>query len=196
MHRLICGDKASIPHLLLEVLGSDAEKVITDPKWALPTLAGTTNPQSSGLPSQFNATAKDDVLHDLPEKDALTFLIDSYRLRQDDEYRMTGDVDYDSICGGAGTSLLGFRRYLDLAQERKGLLPQWWNPEKRATCLQLGRKRGGWEDLSCAIEKSDIVEHYGNGLIPFKLRALAERVYEKGVMDDTFYTGNKPPWEE
>lgn len=38
-----------------------------------------------------------------------------------------------------------------------------------------------WSDLHCAVEKGDIVEHYGDGMMPMKLRLLAEKIYGKGI---------------
>lgn len=62
-----------------------------------------------------------------------------------------------------------------------GLLPPWWTKEKRSACEKLAVDKSQWSDLNCAVEKSDMVEHYGDGFMPMKLRMLAERVYGKGV---------------
>lgn len=134
----------------------------------------------------------------MPEKEAFTFLIDAYRLRQEDEYQYTGEVECNSVYDGADTSLPGFQDFLDLAQTREGVLPPWWNEEKRAACVKLGCQKGGWEDLGRAIESSDILEHYGSIITSLNLRVLAEKVYERGVADDVFDNGDygKPPWEE
>jgi splicing suppressor protein 51 len=38
----------------------------------------------------------------------------------------------------------------------------------------------GWSSLSRAVEKSDIVEHYGDPTMPMQLRMLGEQVYGSG----------------
>lgn len=35
----------------------------------------------------------------------------------------------------------------------------------------------------CAVEKSDIKEHYGDPMMPMTLRILAERVYGRSAME-------------
>jgi splicing suppressor protein 51 len=42
---------------------------------------------------------------------------------------------------------------------------------------ERGESRGM---LACAVEKSDIVEKYGNPLMPMQLRMFAEQVYGRG----------------
>ena len=50
-------------------------------------------------------------------------------------------------------------------------------------------------DLSCAIEKSDIVAHCGNPMVPMTLRAFAEKVCAESILDDVFPTSDKAPWK-
>lgn len=139
MHKVICGGKAkTVPPWFVDLFGQNVEKAVCDPKWLLsqPQLADA-NLHLPESPSYPEIIAKNNSLHGLPENEVFTLLIDAYRLYQDDEYRMTGDVDYDSIYNGANTSLLGFQHFLDLAQEREGLLPSWWNKDKRVAYLPL-----------------------------------------------------------
>ena len=49
-------------------------------------------------------------------------LIDSYRLRVEDEYTLTGDVDMDCLYGGEQMPIRHFRRYAKKAK-KKGVLP-------------------------------------------------------------------------
>ena len=37
-----------------------------------------------------------------------------------------------------------------------------------------------FQDLRCAVEKSDIIEQYGDPRFPMQLRMLAEAVYRRG----------------
>lgn len=107
-------------------------------------------------------------------------LIDAYRLRVEDEYSFEGEADIDSLYGGAPSGILGFRKFLRRAASRAGLLPPWWNAEKKKACENFGMKQGGWSDLRCAVEKSDIVEHYGDPRFPMQLRMLAEIIIGRG----------------
>lgn len=116
-------------------------------------------------------------LHDRPQRDVFTLLIDTYRLRMEDDYK-AGEADSDSIYGGATDGRLGFRRFLRLA-EKERLLPSWWSREKADACINFGLSRG-WSALDCAIEKSDIMEHYGSPVMPMQLRMFGEQVYKIG----------------
>ena len=118
-------------------------------------------------------------LHDRPQEDVYKLLIDTYRFRMEDDYNLEGDVDDDSIYGGAPDSREGFRRFLRLAESKPGLLPSWWSQVKAAQCEAVGMK-GGWSSLSSAIEKSDVTEHYGNPNMPMQLRMFGEQVYGRG----------------
>lgn len=121
-------------------------------------------------------------LHGRPEEDVYKLLIDTYRFRMEDNYNLEGDADMDSIYGGAPDGRQGFQRFLRLAQKKSGLLPSWWTRDKVAECVAVGmmRRNNGWSDLSRAIEKSDVVEHYGNPLMPMQLRMFGEQVYGRG----------------
>ena len=119
-------------------------------------------------------------LHDRPEKDVYRVLIDAYRFRVEDDYTIEGDADEDSIYGGAPHGLRGHKRFLKRASSRSGLLPPWWSAEKQKACERLGMDSSQWHDLRCAVEKSDIIKHYGDPQFPMQLRMLAEAVYRRG----------------
>ncbi|PQE15895.1 Zinc finger MYND-type protein [Rutstroemia sp. NJR-2017a BVV2] len=63
-------------------------------------------------------------LHALSERDVYGHLIDCFRLRADDEVTFTGEVGgiYDEQ-----DPRPGFMEFLDLAESRENLLPEWWN---------------------------------------------------------------------
>ncbi|KAH8807158.1 hypothetical protein F5884DRAFT_788658 [Xylogone sp. PMI_703] len=103
-------------------------------------------------------------------------LTDAYRLRVEDDYTFDGDVDEDSLYSGASSGLAGFKRFLRLARSRQGLLPPWWNPTKQHMCERLGMDSSQWHSLRHAVEKSDIIEHYGDPRFPMQLRMFAEAV--------------------
>ncbi len=73
-----------------------------------------------------------------------------------------------------------FRQFLDLGEQRNKLLPSWWRKEKGREFERLALGGDSWADISCAVEKFDIQEHYGDGMMPMKLRILGEKIYGKG----------------
>lgn len=64
-------------------------------------------------------------------------LVDSFRMRVEDEYSFPGDVMEDSAYGD-GDPAKGFRRYLLQAEKKKDVLPGWWSAEKREACVRFG----------------------------------------------------------
>lgn len=116
----------------------------------------------------------------LPKKECYTQLIDSYRLRVEDDYKFAHDNH--GLYAGEDPQK-EFTDFLNMAEKRKGLLPGWWNEETRGACEAMGadNSKENWADLSCAIEKHDVQEHYKDPMMPMKLRVLAEKVYGKRV---------------
>ncbi|KAH7140936.1 putative MYND domain protein [Dactylonectria macrodidyma] len=133
-----------------------------------------------GVSCPFTRLDKNTWLHNRPETDVYTLLIDSYRLRVQDDYVMEGGADADSIYGGASNGLVGFKRYLKAVESRRGLLPEWWGPDKAQVCQDLGMDKSQWCDLSCKVEKSDIIEQYGDAQFPMQLRMFTEAVLGRG----------------
>jgi len=123
--------------------------------------------------------SNDDYLYKLSEKDAFIQLIDCFRMRMEDEY--TFGANNFGFYGGESPVPV-FEKFLDLAEKRDKLLPSWWNKEKRKECERLAKGGDSWADISCAVEKSDITEHYGNPMMPMQLRILGEKIYGKGFM--------------
>lgn len=75
-----------------------------------------------------------------------------------------------------------FRKFLKRA-EKTGVLPKWWNGQKRAEVLELAQDEDGQSCIHHAVEKSDLIELYeGDSFMPMKLRQVAERIYGTGVM--------------
>jgi mitochondrial splicing suppressor protein 51 len=123
-------------------------------------------------------------LHDRPETDVYKLLIDTYRLRQEDDCKFTGVNFADSIYSGeVSFPASHFRKFLKKAKTRPDLLPSWWNAEKENECIEFGRgKEDTWANLAAIVEKADIIEHYGNPLMPMQLRMLGEQIYGAGPM--------------
>lgn len=129
----------------------------------------------------FGRLDKGTWLHDRPEKDVYRLLIDAYRMRVEDRYALECEIDQDSIYSGASDGLKGFQRFLDLVESRRSLLPSWWNAEKRKECEAFGMDTAQWQDLRCAIEKHDVIDHYGDQWFPMQLRMFAQEVTGRGV---------------
>ena len=135
-------------------------------------------PGMSGAGAMFDTMFGGSNLDRLTKKECYHQLIDSYRLRVEDDYKYAGDPHgiYDEEDPRAE-----FAEFLDLAEKRVGLLPKWWNKETRSACEAIGVDKASWANLYCAVEKSDIMEHYKENTMPMKLRLLAEKVYGKRV---------------
>lgn len=101
-------------------------------------------------------------------------------------YTHEGDIDEDSIYSGnpGVDGRAGFRRYLKKVERHKNgaLLPKWWNEKKREECIAYGGPFGKdeWAKLDCAVEKSDINEHYGDPQFAMQLRMFTEAVDGRG----------------
>lgn len=141
-----------------------------------PSAAADSSAQG-GVGSPFARLEDHTWLHGRPEKEVYGLLIDAYRLRVEDMYNMEGEADEDSIYGGAADGLRGFRRFLGDVEAGPGLLPPWWDAAKKRECERLGMDSSQWYSLRAAVEKSDIVEHYGDPRFPMQLRMFAEAVY-------------------
>jgi mitochondrial splicing suppressor protein 51 len=136
----------------------------------------------------FGAIKSNCYLDTLPsEEDAMDQLIDAYRMRAEDEFNFRGSAHG---LYAEEDPLVDFRDFLDKAEAHmgeeglggSGILPSWWSKEKRRECEQRGMRRSHWSCLLSMVEKSDIQEHYGDGIMPMKLRMLAETVYGFNVM--------------
>ena len=121
----------------------------------------------------------DDFLHNLPQGEVFTLLIDCFRMRMEDEYSFGGNTI--GIYNG-DKPLPPFKKFLSLAESRQAILPSWWSPAKRRECERLAVDGSQWSDINAAVEKSDIQDHYNDNMMPMKLRILGEKIYGKGFM--------------
>lgn len=135
---------------------------------------------SASIPKPFHKLHAKTWLHDRPSEDVYKLLIDTYRLRMEDQYTFEGEVDSDCIYGGAPGSLMGFRRFLRKAEAKSGLLPPWWSAQRSIECQYAGLTEDGWSSLNCAIEKHDNMEHYGDSKMPMQMRMFGEQIYGRG----------------
>ncbi|PYH46638.1 zinc finger MYND domain-containing protein [Aspergillus saccharolyticus JOP 1030-1] len=128
---------------------------------------------SDFIEKPFTALQNKTWLHNRHEADVYQLLIDCYRLRMDDQYKFQGEVDPDSIYSGEGGPAGG-----------ESVLPAWWSETKAEDCVAFGLKsRSEWSSLACAVEKSEVIEHYGDPTFPMQLRMLGEQIYGTGPGD-------------
>ena len=145
-----------------------------------PKTGYTAPPGMSPAGAVFDTLMGGSNLETLTKKDCYIRLIDSYRMRVEDDYKYAGD-NHGLYAGEDPRP--DFAHFLDLAEKRKDLLPKWWNKENRSACEAMGANssKENWADLSCAVEKHDIQEHYKDNAMPMKLRLLAEKAYGERV---------------
>lgn len=98
----------------------------------------------------FDSPGKPGFLSGLSEHDALAAIIDSYRLRAEDEFNLQGDA------GGLYADqdpLPDLKRLLGRGEKWNDILPSWWNKAKRNACVQQALGSSEWSDIKCAVEK-------------------------------------------
>lgn len=135
----------------------------------------------AGVADPFTRLNGNTWLHGRSETDVYRLLLDAYRLRANDDYNMEGDVDADGLLAGNPSALPAFKRFLTKVEGKEpALLPGWWSAEKRTACEAMGMDRGVWQNLMTAVEKSDIIDHYGDGQFPMQLRMFAETALGRG----------------
>jgi splicing suppressor protein 51 len=121
-------------------------------------------------------------LHNRSEQDVFRLLIDCFRLKLEDDYKFEGDVPVDSLYSGEyGDSRIPFKQFLKEAEKRKGLLPSWWNQDKQDECIAFGLT-DSWANLASVVEKSDLINRYGDSMMPMQLRMLSEQITGRGPM--------------
>lgn len=119
-------------------------------------------------------------MHRRPEEGVYKLLIDTYRFRMEDNLNRKGGRNKEPLLyGGAADGRVRFVRFLDLAESRTGLLPSWWSTAKREGCIMVGSE-AGWSSLAREVSKGELIEHFGNSLMPMQLRLFGEQVYGRG----------------
>ncbi|KAH0373214.1 hypothetical protein KCU65_g544, partial [Aureobasidium melanogenum] len=153
---------------------------------------------SSSSPSTYKPTASKNLsktidkpfhkldagtwLHDRSEKDVFKLLIDAFRLRCTDEYTFENKTTKGTVQAGGPNSKPAFQQFLLLAESKTGILPSWWSRDKTEKCVAFGMDSGDWSDLHRAVEKQDIINHYGESLMPMQMRMFYEKTSGRGLM--------------
>ncbi|KAF1809741.1 hypothetical protein P152DRAFT_461129 [Eremomyces bilateralis CBS 781.70] len=126
----------------------------------------------------FHALHSKTWLHNRPKEDTYRLLIDCFRLRQEDDYKFSGEFSMETEDGASGRP---FRRFLAKAKSRNGVLPPWWTAQDDEDVLSMGLSRNEeWARFNAGVEKSDIIERYGNPQMPMQLRLLGEQIIGSG----------------
>jgi splicing suppressor protein 51 len=133
------------------------------------------------IPNSFTKLDQGKYLQDRPEKDVYKLLIDSFRIRQADDFNLENRTTPRSIYSGAWSSIEPFREYLAKAAIRPNMLLPWWDAEKQRECQAFG-ETGAWSDLRRRTSKQEVIDHYGDDKMPMQVRMLAEAVYGVGSM--------------
>lgn len=161
---------------------STSEPKLTD---STPHLSPTVPATAKGLKQivldPFTRLANGTWLHDRPEIDVYRLLLDSYRMKVEDDYVFDGELTPGSLYTGAPHGLRGFRHFMRAVETKPGLLPPWWDPAvHHRRCEGLGMDQTDDHGLMFAIEKKDIIEHYGDVRFPMQLRMFAGSVFGRG----------------
>lgn len=75
------------------------------------------------IPDPFTRIDRGTYLHDRAEKDVFKLLIDAFRMRQADAFKLEGRAMPDSIYTGASSSIIPFRRFLTQVEQKRGYMP-------------------------------------------------------------------------
>lgn len=128
----------------------------------------------------FQTLLPADFLHHYPEKVVYEILDDAYDLRVVDCLKLTSCSSSVQPCESRLEevgSWREFERFLDLAEKRRGLLPGWWNVEKRRECERVAAQAAEMGPDAPKVNGHWVMMRYRNFLMPMKLRLLAERIY-------------------
>ncbi|KAL7935445.1 hypothetical protein V8C35DRAFT_279174 [Trichoderma chlorosporum] len=134
------------------------------------------------ISNPFARLAKGIWLHDRHKQDVYALLIDSFRLREADDFAYGGITNNDSVYSGRVSSCPAFRRFLYQA-EAKGLMPPWWSDQKRVECLTKGidKRPDNYHDLHAMTRDIEIVVVYEDAIMTMQLRMFAESVLGDGA---------------
>jgi splicing suppressor protein 51 len=124
----------------------------------------------------FTAISNNKFFHNRPEEATFKLLIDTLRMRQEDEYALEGEHMSGTIYNQEPNSEKAFRTFIRKSKAVTGLLPPWWDDKSLEKCLSYSRNSADFS-LKHAQEKHDIQETWADKMMPMKLRMIAERVY-------------------
>ncbi|KAH8881887.1 hypothetical protein GQ53DRAFT_886547 [Thozetella sp. PMI_491] len=119
-------------------------------------------------------------LNDRPKKEVYRLLIDSYRLRVNDNIRNL-DIASKDIFDAWDTAKTfgptGFDQFLKFA-ETKGLLPKWWDEKKNKECKKVSVQGGQFHCLYDMLDLRVVTLRYDDGSMGMQMRMFANDVYQ------------------
>ena len=126
----------------------------------------------------FQAIANGTWLHGRSEKDTFKLLIDSFRLRMEDQYRgarmLARGTIYDMR---SDDSSAGFSMWLPEVESRVGVLPDWWSKEKANECVRYGMEADDNDTcLSTIPSQISLLNYWEDESVLAQLRMFAERI--------------------
>lgn len=159
---------------------------------AEPASMGNTETSSAGhrnrpqaicyIPNPFTALNNGTWLHNRPKKDVFKLLVDTYRMRMEDEYVFQGEVLEGSLYSGAtaASAARHFKRFLTKTVKLDGirnkkLLPEWWSKDSLNECVEFART-DDFSNVGFAAEKHDMQDHYCQIHMPMQLRMFSEKI--------------------
>lgn len=133
---------------------------------------------------QLGKASRGLYLHDFSHQATYSILIDSFRLRENDNKVMGQELSearYPIGHARMGQKILtvsqkNLREYLELVESRQGMKPQWWDDKRRNECLQKAQADKDFK-LTNEMSQSLIIARYEDLIMPAKLRAFAAKVY-------------------
>lgn len=122
-------------------------------------------------------------LNDRPEAEVFQLLIDSYRMRvtTENEFELTHDTNTH---GDKGDPTIGFRLYLEKAENKVAVLPTWWSDGKKDACIAKGNEKDLRKALYGTMEKYDDEEDYRYDAFHMRLVKLAKAITGTDAVSD------------
>jgi splicing suppressor protein 51 len=111
-------------------------------------------------------------LHGRSERDVFKLLIDTYRLRVEDERPHCKNFLY--VC------IEDFGRYLRQAESNRELMPEWWTSEKGVECMLFASDGDDWSTAVVDVSEMDIQRYYPELFMTLQMRVFAEQVLGGG----------------
>ncbi|KAF3922054.1 hypothetical protein ABW20_dc0107517 [Dactylellina cionopaga] len=136
------------------------------------------------LAVQGNATPLvKELISTQDRREVLERLIDTYRLRVEDLYHVSGiNAGYYKNPGSKDLCMEEFVNFLcQLQGSRQIVRPEWWDLASQTDCEDLARNHILRFYIGNPITDHEIATHYGNPVMPSALRTLGDILYGEKV---------------
>lgn len=126
-------------------------------------------------------TTYHNILKVFPEHTTYKLLIESFRIWDEDVRVAKGKLDLDKnnprpqYITGHSFELLKW--FMWEAEQKEGVLSDWWNAGKKAECQTVAREMYHWSDIETTVPKEiDDWRRYGGPAMRIPLRLLATEI--------------------